>query len=214
MRGGKKKVAKRLFDHEESRFDDLQLLAPCRAAVRGASVVCFFFLSPPLLRRAPVAFGLSSKEDAIFVVWWKNKTNRSLRRKSVVVGGGERRNKHGRVVVLKKKRKKSFCVYFFRGRPLWERERVSLSRRCVRDLTSERLSFVFVIPRWCSTCLKRWPARTKPPAPTGNEKRKKQFFSSSTIYGSVNFSFTEFLLAQQFIWLATMGGMFLLLILK
>lgn len=114
----------------------------------------------------------------------------------------------------RRKEKKSFCVYFFRGRPLWERERVSLSRRCVRDLTSERLSFVFVIPRWCSTCLKRWPARTKPPAPTGNEKRKKQFFSSSTIYGSVNFSFTEFLLAQQFIWLATMGGMFLLLILK
>lgn len=73
------------------------------------------------------------------------------------------------------------------------------SRRCVRDLTSERLSFCFLFlflplhwkKTWCSTCLKRWPARTKPPitAPKittspGNktkknkriEKGKKQIF--------------------------------------
>ena len=133
MRGGKKKVAKRLFDHEESRFDDLQLLAPCRAAVRGASVVCFFFLSPPLLRRAPVAFGLSSKEDAIFVCLVEKQNEQIVKKKKCRRRWGRKKKQTWPSCRFEEeKKKKVFVFIFFGGDPCGkERESLSLAGVCV-----------------------------------------------------------------------------------
>ena len=131
MRGGKKKVAKRLFDHEESRFDDLQLLAPCRAAVRGASVVCFFFSLPT--SPAPCASRLWAlvERGRHFRCLVEKQNEQIVKKKKCRRRWGRKKKQTWPSCRFEEEKKKKFlCLFFSGATPVGKRESLSLSQVC------------------------------------------------------------------------------------